>query len=314
MHRTGCLAGVPAHLVGYLDAWAEISAARSRVLLIELDTITRALDAERVDYYLLKGCSLAPLYPDPATRPMLDIDVMIRQEQTPVVRRLMTRLGYAHGLWNPDTNDFSPIPGAAVVEYPDDHYELPAFTKLMQMPVSVPAGLVPTSWRWRHLKCYVDESQVATFPVFVDFHFNLSLDFDLADVWWQPESTVQFGRRIPVQSATDTLWFLAARLYHEAYQMNTPKLSMLGDLATLLDSAGNRIDWARLVAVSHKYGMQPGVYYVLSLLQRLFGAPVPDDVLAELSPSRSSIPSSHDWGDLLPKLFPRTLLADVALP
>lgn len=143
---------------------------------------------------------------------------------------------------------------------------------------------------------------------------RLSLDFDLADVWWHPESIVHLGRTVPVQSATDTMWFLAARLYHETYQMNTPRLSMLGDLATILDKAADRIDWARLVAVTHKYGMQPGVFYVLGQLRNLFGGPVPEDVLTELSPSRSSSPSSHDWGDLLPKLSRRSVLVEVVLP
>jgi hypothetical protein len=281
---------------------------------MELDVITRALDTAGIEYYLLKGCALAPLYPDPATRAMLDIDVMIRQDRTSAVRRLMTGLGYAHGLWNPDTNQFTQLAISDLSEYLDDHYELPAFTKLLQVPVAVPRALVPPLWRRRHLKCFVDEAQIATFPVFVDFHFNLSLDFDLADVWWQPEFVTQFGRRIPIQSATDTLWFLAARLYHEIYQMNTPKLSMLGDAATLLEKAGDRIDWARLVAVTHKYGMEPGVFYILGQLRKSFHQLVPDEVFEELSPSRSSIPPSHDWGDPMPKLFLRSVVFDVALP
>ena len=109
-------------------------------------------------------------------------------------------------------------------------------------------------------------------PLFIDFHFNLSLDFDPADVWWRPESISQFGRRIP-SSATNALWFLAARLYHETYQMNTPKLSMLGDAAILLERAGDRIDWPHLISMTNKYGMQPGVFYVLGQLRNLFDLP-----------------------------------------
>ncbi len=57
---------------------------------------------------------------------------------------------------------------------------------------------------------------------------------------------------------------------------------MLGDAATVLDRAGDRIDWPRLVTVTHKYGMQPGVFYVLGQLRKLFGCRVPDEVLDEL--------------------------------
>jgi hypothetical protein len=53
---------------------------------------------------------------------------------------------------------------------------------------------------------------------------------------------------------------------------------------------------------------------VLGQLRKLFGCDVPEGVLAELDPARSSIPSSHDWGDLLPKLFPRSVLFDAVLP
>jgi len=142
---------------------------------------------------------------------------------------------------------------------------------------------------------------------------NLSLEFDLDDVWREPVKAEIQGHTVCVQSPTGMLWFLAARLYHEAFQLNTLKLSMFGDAHTVLHRRGTDVDWSEIVRVSEKYGMQPSLYYVLGQLAKACGSPVPESVLARLEPDRFGIPHAHDWGDLIPKLFPRAILHDIAL-
>ncbi len=303
---------VPSDVQNYLAAWSELSQIRSQLLFRELMTISAAFDAEGLPYFLLKGTAVVPLfYPDPFIRPMLDLDIMIQPQDALAARQVMLDLGYLHAVWNPDNNVVTPVPPRDIAEYQSDHYELPIFMRTVSAPVSIPAELVPRSWRRKHLKCYIGPNQIGSFPVFVDLHLNLSLDFDLADVWAGVSREPIFGHALPVQSPTGMIWFLAARLYHEAFQFNTFKLSMFGDLHTILHQRGQAIEWDCIIAVAEKYGMQPSLFYVLAQLKQITGVAVPTSVLDRLRPDQLGVPRSHDWGDLIPRLFSRVVLYDV---
>jgi hypothetical protein len=174
------------------------------------------------------------------------------------------------------------------------------------------AKQVPLSWRKKHIKCYIDQSGTMTMPVFVDLHVNFSTGIDLADVWRGVQHETIFGRLVRTHSATGMLWFIAARLYHEAFQYGTLKLIMFGDVHAILHKRAKSVDWAELVAVAKKYGMQPPLYYVLAQLRALTGAEVPEAVLAQLRPDPLGVPMPNDWGDVLPKLLSRPELHTVS--
>jgi hypothetical protein len=311
LRRLGLDEAVPGAIAGYLDAWSRLSAARASVLYDELGRIVDALELEGIDYYLLKGAALGPLvYPDLLLRPMIDLDVMIRPGDVPVARSLMRGLGYRHGIWDPETNFVAEV-AYAPVDYAN-HHELPAYHRLVETASPVPSELVPREWRRKHHKCFLHDGTVS-FLVFADLHFNLSVGFDLADVWRGVRRQSLLGRSPPIQGATSTLWFLAARLYNEAFQFNTFKLIMFSDLHALLRARGGEVDWEDLVRVAGKYGMQPALYYVLTHLERLTKAGVPEAVLAELAPRSDGVPHTNDWGDLMPKVFSQPIVHELVL-
>jgi hypothetical protein len=314
VRRLGLDGTLPEHVRTYLESWSGISERRSEVLLRELGAVTGALERAGLEYFLIKGTALAAsLYPTPSMRPMLDLDVVIKPHAVREARTAMRSLGYQHALWDADTDAMTVLPPHRIAEYREQHYELPAFMKRVAAPVSVPAELVPASWRRKHLKCHLRGDGTATFAVFVDLHLNLSFDFDLADVWSGVRHERILGRDLPVQSATGMVWFLAARLYHEAYQLNSFKLSMLGDLHTVLHCRGDAVDWQEVVGVAEKYGMQPSLFYILSHVRSMTGAPVPDEVLEALRPERLGLPQTHDWGDVMPKILSRTVVFDLVM-
>lgn len=313
INRLDAVASVPHEIVSYLDAWSRVSRVRSNLIFDELRGLTRHLDNAGVAYFLLKGSALAPtLYPDPELRPMFDIDLMVRPDHVPHVRRLLADRGFIHAFWNADTNAVIPVPDEQLAEYHTDHYELPVFMRIGRARVDVPPELIPRSWRRKHLKCHIGPNCAASFPIFVDVHINLSLDFALEDVWHGVAEANVFGRPTPVQSPTGMVWFLAARLYNEAFQLNTCKLSMLGDLHAILNCWGEHIDWAWLEDTTTKYGMQAAIFYVLAQLRNM-GADVPEDFLERLHPDRRGFPGAHDWGDVMPKLLARVVVHDVVL-
>ena len=62
-----------------------------------INRICRAFEANHIDYILLKGCRMKPLYPKPELRLMGDIDILVRMEQYDRIRPLMESLGFAEG-------------------------------------------------------------------------------------------------------------------------------------------------------------------------------------------------------------------------
>jgi hypothetical protein len=316
-HHLGRAVGgeaIPDGPSAYLDAWTRVSRARSQLMFDELRRLVAMFDDAGVNYFLIKGGALAPLvYPDPLLRPMLDLDVVVDPAQVGYVKQLMYRRGYQHAYWDADSNVVMPVASVDLLDYQEPHYELPIFLRIARDHLDVPPAIVPRSWRRKHLKVHIASDGTASFPLFVDIHLNLSIDFELDDIWRGAAREEVLGRPTPVQSPTGMVWFLAARLYHEAFQHNTLKLSMLGDVHAIVDRLGSTIDWDDLIRVCHKYGMQAAVFYVLAQVHRLTRAPVPPEVLDELRPDRLEWPAGHDWGDLMPKLLGRVVLHDIAL-
>lgn len=59
-----------------------------------VESVCRAFEENGIDYVLLKGCVMKPLYPNPEMRIMGDADILIRQEQYEKIRPVMERLGF----------------------------------------------------------------------------------------------------------------------------------------------------------------------------------------------------------------------------
>lgn len=304
---------IPEEIMMYLQNWHEISSLRSRLLFRELNIICQAFDNAGIEYFLFKGIVMSSLlYPDPFIRPMLDLDLMVKPQSISTARQIMAELGYCHALWNPDNNSLNVISFEQSGGNDEESYELPAFMKLISVESPVSSEVVPRTWRRKHLKCFVDHNGNISFPLFVDIHFNLSLGFDLQDVWRGAGRDTIFERSVPISSMTTMLWFIASRLYHEAFQFNTYKLIMFGDLNVILRQRYDAIDWEELIMVVRKYGMQPSVFYVLAQLKRIMGANIPDDILSQLLPNQGGIPQMHDWGDVMPKLFSHVVVQEVS--
>jgi hypothetical protein len=71
------------------------STAANIVLLDELKRILKALNAQGIPVIVLKGAALAPtVYPDPALRPMRDLDLLVRPKDLDAALAALKRLGY----------------------------------------------------------------------------------------------------------------------------------------------------------------------------------------------------------------------------
>jgi hypothetical protein len=314
LKRLGLEEAIPSETLAYLQTWKTLSEAHLLAYYRELGFILSAFDSAGIDHFLTKGCALGQqYYPEPLVRSMQDLDIMIHPHDAYLAQRTMFELGYTHDLWNPSTNAFEERSFRVTPESLTKYNELPAFAKCVRMRSPLPKSVVPWVWRRKYIKSYIDENNILTIPVFVDVHVNLSEGIDLTDVWRGSQREEVLGRLVRVHSPTGMLWFIAARVYHEAFQYSTLKLQMFGDAHAIIYKRGSDVDWTEIVTVAKKYGMHPALFYVFSQLKKIAGSEIPDPVTDFLRPDSRGFPSLHDWGDVIPKLMNIPVLESVKL-
>jgi hypothetical protein len=87
--------GWPADICEALARETRAQTARELLCRKELVSVLNALAAEGIDPILLKGTALAySLYDNPASRPRVDTDLLIRVTDVDAIRRVMARCGY----------------------------------------------------------------------------------------------------------------------------------------------------------------------------------------------------------------------------
>lgn len=143
--RMGWLTALPAAPRARLDQHSYNAAANIALLHSELQRILAALAPLAV--IVLKGAALAhTLYPDPALRPLHDLDLLVTDEALPDVTRRLAALGYTPLPQRPSgvafdyCQGFQGGPGAAVVV--EVHWRLVAGSADWRS--SAPA------WFWQH--------------------------------------------------------------------------------------------------------------------------------------------------------------------
>lgn len=113
------------------------SGLRNRSGGARLAEALRGLASAGVDVIVLKGAHLASgVYTDPAARPMVDHDLLVREPDVARVRDVLAGLGYAP---DPRTNPY--------VEY-GEHHHLPPFFRRGAPPIEVHRRLVPRAPRF----------------------------------------------------------------------------------------------------------------------------------------------------------------------
>jgi len=305
---------VPPLIQSYLENWAKLSTLRTVEQVRQMGRILNAFENESMDYFLMKGAALSLLYyPTEMDRPMQDLDIMIKIDDALKSQQIMFNLGFTHGIWKSSDASLTPRKSNITKKSLLEKHELPPFTKISETLSPLPREVVPDAWRLQHIKCAINDKGVLKIPVFVDLHINLSVGLSIDDIWRGAEVRNIFGRQIVIQSPTSMLWFIASRLYIEAFHYNTLKLSMFGDVCAILHKQFDNIDWAELLSMAYKYGLRPALYYVLMLAKNIADVQIPLEVLAILKPTHKEMPLDNDWGDLLPKIFSRSVLHEVSI-
>jgi Uncharacterised nucleotidyltransferase len=184
LKRLALTASVPDFIGAYIENWTSLSEARTREQFREIGRIINTLQRAGIDHFLLKGVALASTtYHDPLLRPMQDLDIMIYPREAWRVQRTIYRLGYKHGVFNPQDGRFTALFRRITPRSLRKKHAIDSVTRIIRVQSPIPGRLIQPGWRNRQIKSFVYDDGTIAIPIFVDFHINLFAGMELSDVW-----------------------------------------------------------------------------------------------------------------------------------
>lgn len=211
--------------------------------------VNAALAAAHIPALWLKGFALAhTVYPQPALRPMCDLDVLVPYIHREAALRVVEGLGY---------------------HFYETAGHLMSSTEALHLNVT----------HHYHLRGGVNDSVV------LELHFQLLstddqlLPLDKLAWFWTQTGMVRNGRTFIALQPEAHLLYLCAHAILQHGEANI-SLRQYFDLHQIISQTV--IDWDKVIAQSAVFGWNYAVHRALAQSQRYFSTPVPDTVMARL--------------------------------
>jgi Uncharacterised nucleotidyltransferase len=243
------LGAVPPETQSALAALEQTSRARSERLFTVIRTIAGELDRADVPLLALKEIQLAAaVYEDPALRPMGDLDLLIHREDYERAAGVLAGLGFKP----------HPTPGHPyALRYGMGHHFRRASDDV-----------------WIDLQWNVAQREW-------DVYGEGTFTYDPSQMWERSAAISAHGLNVLAPSGEDMLFHLCLHLEGHAYA----ELILFSDIAFLLRTTGETLDWDAVVALARSYQAESSIYHALMLTAFLLGVTAPTDVLQQLEPS-----------------------------
>ncbi len=238
---------VPGDLLDDLKRISMKTAANNLRFRHELIKVVGALERVGVELMLLKGAALVQvLNVGLSSRPMGDIDVLVREKDFQAFRATLYELGYR-------------LP-----------YELPCLTD-RELP------------RYAH---FFDQIKFrGSNGIKIDTHFRLlnmgMPSVDEESVWERAVKAPMGDVSVFVPSPEDMLLHLCFHSNHHLFC----RIYFFSDVARILERYAGELDWQYLSRVVERRRMKASVYHALLLTKELLGTPIPPDVLDRFRPT-----------------------------
>jgi hypothetical protein len=250
---------VPPMALAKLAVTRQAHAQRNQAIADQLAELLTACAAHHVDALVLKGALLAPaIYPDPALRPMNDIDLLFRPDDLPRVGPILESLGYCG---KHKSADFGPGVTKHLSTYrragSEGNTPNPYLSAHADRTIE-PHGSLEESW------------------------FGLKVDVT-PGVWARAVPLTLHGQPAFRLSTADSLLHLAVHAVFHAI-MGSSMFVQLYDIRQLLAVWGDEIHWPQLLSFTRTVRAQPFLYAGLYWANRLYRAPVPAEPLIDLLP------------------------------
>jgi len=246
---------VPAKILSFLASEYYRTAAQNMLLYQALDPILAALQTAGVPVIVLKGAALAnTLYPDPALRPMTDLDLLVRQVDFDHAEACLRDLGYRVG-------------------YPEMS---PGFNQRVGFHIYLESTPDQASAVELHWGLVAGQADVRT-P-------DMGWFWGQAEEWVEAMEEGDKGRNpmTMVFNPTAQLLYMAAHLMLQHGEAQA-RLLWYYDLHTLVSQCATKVDWDQLVQAAISFGWGAALYRALAGAQARFHTPFPGQLLQRLA-------------------------------
>ncbi|RMF94397.1 MAG: lasso peptide biosynthesis B2 protein [Nitrospinota bacterium] len=211
-----------------------------------LQEILSAFAKAGVPVVVLKGAALAEVvYPHIALRPMRDLDLLVRREDTGEADRLLRRLHYTA---------LSPPRFAAW--YREHHHLAPYMNRDRTLALELHHHLVPP---------------------------HIGVQVPVQDLWQRARPVSIASIPTLILAPEDLLLHLCLHLAYLDRFLGVGKLRALYDMALTIQRYQGELDWERLLGRGQAYKVDRGMYATLWLARHIAGAGIPDAVLSTLA-------------------------------
>jgi hypothetical protein len=250
---------------------------------VELRGILRALEARAIPAVVLKGMVLAhTAYPEPSTRPMMDVDLLVPPDRLGAARQVLLDLGFRV----PERYAIRPSTGANAGDPAAFPLERPATRLLIELHTELESQEPP----FRH---------------------------DSEAIWKRSKLSLLGDVTARVLDSEDFLIHLAVHL--SAHHRFAKGLLPLLDLALLVELREAEWDWASMADLAQRTRTSGWLYLTLKLARELLSASVPDDFFEMVPrPHRladvESLALEQIWNAALEPEVPQLLLRWSAAP
>lgn len=245
----------PAAVHSALERVYLANAARSMFMTSALRRVVDALHDADTPALLLKGAALVEtVYPDPAQREMLDLDILVPPPLLAAASAALTPLGYRPYL------DAGQGPGA---------------TMAMQLPLDQ-----------HHGPALIGNEQLLA----VELHRHILIpgegrQFEIDEIWQRARPSANGHHLLPAPE--DLLFHVCLHFTRNRLGGSYRRRSTGGALGQILDMARvvehESLDWPGLTETARRYHLDARVFLGLFAAREL-GVPIPEDALAELQP------------------------------
>jgi Uncharacterised nucleotidyltransferase len=228
--------------------------------------------------------------------------ILIHPPQVSEAKACLAAVGFVQGELDRDKGRIIPATAKQIQDQEAKGGKLAAFRKMMR--VSELDDIAPfLQSDYPRQEFLVVGSQVYMICE-IDVHLTVLAGVDIPDIWAKTRVVKMDDESIFAQDASDMLWTLATCCYHEIMlDVARPIRAFLDVLAVLVRFAPE-LDWDHIKLVANRYGLEPGLYYVLRHAHELLGEDfVPTAQLQLFDPTRADVVRRRDWGDFGPRLF-----------
>jgi len=239
------------------------SLSRNTYMYQELARLQRTASEHGVDVLVLKGAHLAAwLYPSPATRPMVDVDLLVRREQAQKLVAALSARDYQVVSREPRAGTRMEFGNQVALAHPG----------------KAEYGCVALHW------------SLLDFPLY-------QRQLRMQDFW---ERAVVLRNEIPgidarVLGAEDLLVYLCG---HLALHHQWSRLIWLCDIALLVARMGGALDWDRTCALARSAGLTLALRETLRRAAGELGTQIPDEVWTWLAAAPIGSAERYAWQEL----------------